>query len=318
MRWNMSTCVAAAVAVCLCGASMAQTPVGNSSFESTLAYNVAPAPGNWTGFFGGPATSVLAAEQSTVAPRTGLNALHLKVFGPDGNAFCGMQQPVNGIVSGVTYSMSIWARTAGNINNPVEYRIEWKEDATGAFVGDEFALTTDISSQITASYQQFTLTAAAPATAVTANLVVDLQDFTFNPVNPMFDTEVFIDDVSFGAASLSTQTACCFVDGTCQVNLAGGCPSGSSPMAAGSTCSPNTCPTLTPGACCNPSTGACVVTIQTTCTTLSGQYHGDGAFCTPGLCPTGGGSCHADFNGNGHLEVQDIFDFLSAWFAGCP
>ena len=28
--------------------------------------------------------------------------------------------------------------------------------------------------------------------------------------------------------------------------------------------------------------------------------------------------CAADFNGNGALAVQDIFDFLNAWFAGCP
>ena len=28
-------------------------------------------------------------------------------------------------------------------------------------------------------------------------------------------------------------------------------------------------------------------------------------------------TCRADFNGGG-LSVQDIFDFLNAWFAGCP
>jgi subtilisin-like proprotein convertase family protein len=28
--------------------------------------------------------------------------------------------------------------------------------------------------------------------------------------------------------------------------------------------------------------------------------------------------CAADFNQSGALEVQDIFDFLNAWFAGCP
>ena len=32
-----------------------------------------------------------------------------------------------------------------------------------------------------------------------------------------------------------------------------------------------------------------------------------------GTCP----SCPADFNGTDGLNVQDIFDFLSAWFAGC-
>jgi hypothetical protein len=28
--------------------------------------------------------------------------------------------------------------------------------------------------------------------------------------------------------------------------------------------------------------------------------------------------CRADFNGSGAANIQDIFDFLSAWFAGCP
>ena len=28
--------------------------------------------------------------------------------------------------------------------------------------------------------------------------------------------------------------------------------------------------------------------------------------------------CSADFNGSGALTVQDIFDFLAAYFAGCP
>ncbi len=31
-----------------------------------------------------------------------------------------------------------------------------------------------------------------------------------------------------------------------------------------------------------------------------------------------GERCPADFNNSGALEVQDIFDFLGAWFAGCP
>ncbi len=31
-----------------------------------------------------------------------------------------------------------------------------------------------------------------------------------------------------------------------------------------------------------------------------------------------GDRCPADFNESGALEVQDIFDFLNSWFAGCP
>jgi N-acetylneuraminic acid mutarotase len=29
-------------------------------------------------------------------------------------------------------------------------------------------------------------------------------------------------------------------------------------------------------------------------------------------------ACRADYNQDGHLAVQDIFDFLSGWFSGCP
>jgi hypothetical protein len=36
---------------------------------------------------------------------------------------------------------------------------------------------------------------------------------------------------------------------------------------------------------------------------------------TGGFWP-GLNACRADFNGNGTLEVQDIFDYLNSWFAG--
>jgi hypothetical protein len=29
-------------------------------------------------------------------------------------------------------------------------------------------------------------------------------------------------------------------------------------------------------------------------------------------------SCAADFNRDGSLNVSDVFDYLSAWFDGCP
>jgi hypothetical protein len=37
-----------------------------------------------------------------------------------------------------------------------------------------------------------------------------------------------------------------------------------------------------------------------------------------GLSITTRADCAADFNKSGTLQVQDIFDFLNAWFAGCP
>jgi hypothetical protein len=33
---------------------------------------------------------------------------------------------------------------------------------------------------------------------------------------------------------------------------------------------------------------------------------------------TVGPLCRADFDANGSLNVQDIFNFLSTWFTGCP
>ena len=310
-RWKAA---AAAVALaCTGGMAMAQSDVGNPSFEDALFYDVAPVPGTWTGFFGGPGTAVLAAAQNTTAPRTGLNALYLKVAG-DGNAFAGMQQPITGVQPGVSYSMKIWARRAGNINNAVEYRIEWKT-AAGAIIGDQFALTTRIDGSLTNSYQQYTLTAVAPPTAAQAALVVAVQSFAFNPVTPVFDTEVYIDDVSFAADSLTTQAACCTPStGVCTVTLLGSCPSGTIQQAPGSTCSPNICPTPIIGACCNPRTAACVVTDSTICAPL-GTFRGSGSTCSPNQCPT---RCPADFNGVNGVTVQDIFDFLSAFFTACP
>lgn len=43
----------------------------------------------------------------------------------------------------------------------------------------------------------------------------------------------------------------------------------------------------------------------------SGALVMKGGFLTPGVCP-------ADFNASGTVNVQDIFDFLAAWFASAP
>ena len=71
------------------------------------------------------------------------------------------------------------------------------------------------------------------------------------------------------------------------------------------------------GACCN----------GTTCTLVSGAaaciapatYLGNGTACAPlGRNGAMNACCPADFNNSGGANVQDIFDFLAAWFAGCP
>lgn len=275
MRRNIFTSLAAAIVACVSTAAIAQTPVGNPGFEGAIQYDVPPALGSWTAFFGGPPSSVLAAEASLVAPRSGSAALLLSVSG-DGNAFAGVQQPIGAIQPGVSYTMNLWARRAGNVNNGVEYRIEWK-DAVGGFIGNQFALNTPIQDSLTDEYQRFTLTAVAPAGAASCNLVIAVQSYTFDPVQLIFDTSVYIDDVEFTGE---------------------GGPSG-------------------PGACCNRSTGECVVTDGATCNALGGTWLGDGTVCLPESCDAGE-DCRADFDNNGTVGVPDIFAFLAAWFAGCP
>jgi hypothetical protein len=70
----------------------------------------------------------------------------------------------------------------------------------------------------------------------------------------------------------------------------------------------------TTGACCNHSTGGCLVLPQADCQTFGGTFLGFGAACSPANCI----ACPADFNNSGTVSVQDIFDFLAAYFAGCP
>ena len=84
------------------------------------------------------------------------------------------------------------------------------------------------------------------------------------------------------------------------------------------TCASNLCGAIIPGACCR---GAlCTATTSVGCVAVSpsGRFLGAGVSCTP--VPAGGPNpcCAADFDDSGAITVQDIFDFLQAWFAGCP
>jgi hypothetical protein len=112
------------------------------------------------------------------------------------------------------------------------------------------------------------------------------------------------------------------------------------------------------GGCCNPGTSVCTVTTLETCTALGGAWRGDNTSCNLAICPVvlptgacclgatcdlsisvfcsirggrylGNGStcspvggvnpcCPADFNNSGEVSVQDLFDFIASYFAGCP
>ena len=69
------------------------------------------------------------------------------------------------------------------------------------------------------------------------------------------------------------------------------------------------------GACCSGST--CTLTAPLTCSGSAQHFAGLNVACNASGNNTTP-CCRADFDGNGHVAVQDIFDFLSAWFARQP
>ena len=65
------------------------------------------------------------------------------------------------------------------------------------------------------------------------------------------------------------------------------------------------------GACCRGAT--CVQTTTAQCVGANARFSGIGLVCGPTtVC------CSADFNQSGRVDAQDIFDYLTAWFAGDP
>ncbi len=107
--------------------------------------------------------------------------------------------------------------------------------------------------------------------------------------------------------------ACCNrATGGCAVVPASSCGAlGGQFRGGGTTCALVTC--AAEGACCDGL--ICRVVPQTACLTI-GRYLGNGTAC---VCPSGvNPCCAADFNNSGAVSVQDIFDFLEAYFEGCP
>ena len=175
--------------------------VGNAGFEEGILYDVPPAVGNWLAFFGPAGTQNVGVTNT--APHAGAQHLPTSLSGAP-NSFNGVVQPVDGIVTGREYTLTLWARAGGLVQNGAEFRIEWI-NAAGGFVGDQFALNTPIQDMLTDEYQQFALSAVAPPEAVRANIVFAIQTFLNDGVG--FDTSVYWDDVSFvpapGAAAIA-------------------------------------------------------------------------------------------------------------------
>lgn len=140
--------------------------------------------------------------------------------------------------------------------------------------------------------------------------------------------------------TLPAATGACCIGASCSITNAGDCAAQSGSYTGNATsCSPSPC-AAAPGACCLGSTCS-VVADAGAC--AAGSFSGAGVACNPGgnfttpCCKANfnqvsgvtvqdvfdflnawfAGSASTDFNGSG-VTVQDVFDFLSAWFNGCP
>jgi hypothetical protein len=71
------------------------------------------------------------------------------------------------------------------------------------------------------------------------------------------------------------------------------------------------------GACCTGTSCAVTLPPPAACVGTNTRYAGDGTTCNAMGNDTTP-CCKADFNQSGAISVQDIFDFLNAWFAGSP
>ena len=103
--------------------------------------------------------------------------------------------------------------------------------------------------------------------------------------------------------------ACCTIVGACVIQSINACISAGA-IFAGGPCAPSPCAPV--GACCVGT--SCTSTTASACCVQSGTFAGPSTVCA-GPSPA---CCRADFNGASGVSVQDIFDFLAAWFASDP
>jgi hypothetical protein len=109
--------------------------------------------------------------------------------------------------------------------------------------------------------------------------------------------------------------ACCDAAGVCSIALNTECTGF---FVGAPTCSPIVCPSggapaiCCIGACCQGS--ACTISTAPSCASVAGAvFSGVGIVC--GSEPNPVPCCPANFNGVGGVTVQDILDFITAWFA---
>ncbi len=112
----------------------------------------------------------------------------------------------------------------------------------------------------------------------------------------------------------------CCTGSACVLASVGQCTAAGAIFVAGGTCSPNPC--VATAVCCRGATCATTFASAAACSgsLIAGQTAG-AVFPSGSACNAGGTAtpcCYADYNKVNSINVQDIFDYLSDWFAGSP
>ncbi len=199
---NLAKSFALVTATLLC-ASLANAQnvelATNLGFEDPIGMEGDTASDQWNPFFSGGA----GAGTNTVAPLDGTTHGAMEIAGV-GGAFAGLQYQIDNITEGESYTFSFSARSLdpnlGGIDG--EFRFEFV-DATGAFIGDQFAFNEPVAPADT--YEMFSQTRIAPIGAVSLRAVIAVQSFGAGADGSDSDTgTLFVDGASIQGPPIGT------------------------------------------------------------------------------------------------------------------
>lgn len=150
----------------------AQNLLSNAGFEVQVNFDGNDV-GNWNSFFGG---APFQMSEHVLGPPSVEGDFTLQI-GTTGqlNTFVGVSQTID-IDADNEYQFSIFAREVVQLGADVEFRIEWV-DGGGNIIGDQFALNTNITGDLTSDFQEFSISAFSPADAAQARAVIAVQTF---------------------------------------------------------------------------------------------------------------------------------------------
>ena len=188
MRKRLCFCatLAAALAAWMGSQAAAQNLLDNPGFEDPITSNGAPFDDNWEGFNGGAGA---VSANANLMPRTGAMHLNLSITNTN-NTFAGAFQDTN-VLAGQSVTFGGWHKTVSSpLDLTAEFRIEWR-NATA-----EVSRSVGTLPVPTSDYTQFSMTAPAPAGAITARVVYAIQTFGPQPTNT---GTVYLDDMSVTA-----------------------------------------------------------------------------------------------------------------------